>query len=307
VEQIVRPLTRLHRATRRSTPTDLGHASDYPRLDRENAETLEFLCRSGLDAAAEGTPVRAARRGVLVGDLSARAAAGGHIAVIGCAEVGTAPALLAAGFSVLALDPSAARCARVRVAVQALGGEAASRLRVAHLGASELARAFDDATIPCLDGVIACDGALNLEPDLGAFVDALRGLVKPGAPIVASVHGRWSPWRLAEDASRWAPIEPFRRLGFGFRPIPAGESHTLWMTHFSPREFRAYFAHGFTLEAQRGLGMALPPPVVAAPIEAHPRAISVLARVDDLLCRLGLSAWAAESCLFIWRRRAMTR
>ena len=182
-----------------------------------------------------------------------------------------------AGYDVTGVDWSPAMVAEARRHIDEAG--VAERARVENLGIHQLA----DLAPARFDAAYSNFGALNCVADLALAAKHVAARVRPRGVLVASVIGRVCPWEIALYASRasWSRATP--RFTSGAVPVPL-EGRTVWTHYYSPREFmRTFAAAGFAPVHLRALGCAAPPPYLQAFAQRHPRLVSSLHRLDDLI------------------------
>jgi SAM-dependent methyltransferase len=165
------------------------------------------------------------------------------------------------------------------------------RIESACLGHRATARALDMEQLGDLaprefDAIYSDLGALNCVSDLAGLARACAGCLKPGAPLIASVIGRYCPWEIAYYAVRGNSKRAITRLRRDFVPVRLADGR-VWTRYYSPMEFYAHFSDEFELKTYRSLGLVVPPPYLVGIYRRLGRARSTVNWLDD---RLG--AWA---------------
>jgi SAM-dependent methyltransferase len=201
------------------------------------------------------------------------------------------------GHLITATDWSASMVART---LERAAGEAvAERVRAHVIGAHELERLDGDAAY---DGAYSNLGPLNCVPDPAEVSRACARLLKPGAPLVFTVIGRWCPWEIAHyaRARRWSRL----RVRFARGIVPVGmNQHRIWTRYYTPREFYAAFERDFTLAHYRGLCVFAPPPYLTSLRDLRPRLYRRLWELDRRAAGWPLLRSLGDHFLIVMRRR----
>jgi SAM-dependent methyltransferase len=278
------PEARTVAVTARALPLvdDTRHAFDAVAAvyDRANARnpTLCAMRRRSLAAFTEHVP------------------AGSRVLDLGCGPGTDEEALVAAGYTVTAIDCSPAMVEEARRRVTRSSLE--DRVEVRQLGIQEL-----DRLAPAMfDAALSNFGPLNCVPNLAETARIIGKRLRPGGVLVASVIGRVCPWELALYASRreWA------RLRVRFRPtfvaVPLA-GRTVWTRYYAPRAFeRAFAAAGFARVSLRGLGLFVPPPYMEAFSARHSGLVATLQAVEDRLGGLFPFRYWGDHFLIVLKR-----
>lgn len=220
--------------------------------------------------------VLCAMRRRVVATIVAHTPEGGRILDLGCGPGADEETLVGAGFSVTAIDWSAAMVdqTKKRLARAGLGG----RVDVHHLGIQEL----DHLPPAFFDTVCSNFGPLNCVPSLPDAVRLIADRVRPGGRFIASVIGRVCPWEIGLYAGRadWTRLAV--RFARQARPVPLN-GETVWTRYYTPGAFaRVAATSGFELVSCRGLGVFVPPPYMDAFAARHPALVARLQRLEDL-------------------------
>lgn len=242
---------------------DTQHAFDavaavYDRSNAENATLCDMRRRT-------------------VAAIRAHVPAGGRIIDLGCGPGTDEEALVAAGFSVTAIDWSPRMVEETRRRIARAGIE--DRAAVHLLDIEQLDRLAPET----FDAACSNFGPLNCVPRLSEAARLIAQRIRPGGVLVASVIGRVCPWEIALYACRgqWGRLRV--RFSRTFVAVPLA-GRTVWTRYYSPREFERIFARaGFRRVSLRGLGVFVPPPYMAAFAARHPALVSSLQRVEDQL------------------------
>jgi len=169
---------------------------------------------------------------------------------------------------------------------------------VHHLGIQEL-----DRLSPALyDAAYSNFGPMNCVPDIDAAARLVADRLRPGGVLVASVIGRVCPWEIVLYASRADWKRAFLRFSRAPVPVPL-ERRTVWTRYYTPRRLeRAFGRAGLSRVSLRALGLLAPPPYLLAFAGRHPRLVSGLLGLEDLVADWpGIRAWG-DHFLIVLRR-----
>jgi ubiquinone/menaquinone biosynthesis C-methylase UbiE len=184
------------------------------------------------------------------------------------------------GCDVLLTDASPAM---VRVARGKFVGRLGVRADVAPAEAFETFAdhrcAQDDAHY---DGAYSVFAPLNCVTDLKPFARGLARLLRPGAPALLVVFGRFCLGEMIIEAARRRPGNMFRRFARG--DVPARLSGRAFTVRYHSKDdmVRA-MAPWFELQARRGVGVFVPPSAAEPWISHHPELLRRLERLDRAL------------------------
>jgi len=148
-------------------------------------------------------------------------------------------------------------------------------------------RVLPNEEIGSLTGENVFDGAfsnfcgLNCVEDLPAVVRELTRLVKPGAPVLLCMIGRFVPWEIMWFMAHGKPGKALRRLrGSNFRPSDPG---TVRIQRPSVSEIARIMSPAFSLKRWSGVGITVPPTYTENRMQHFPRMIQGLAGIDRLI------------------------
>jgi ubiquinone/menaquinone biosynthesis C-methylase UbiE len=134
------------------------------------------------------------------------------------------------------------------------------------------------------DGAFSNFCGLNCVEDLPAVIRELTRLVKPGAPILLCMIGRFVPWDIVWFLARREPRKALRRLcGSDFR---FDEPGSVRVQRPSVREMTRLMSPAFRLRRWSGVGIAVPPTYTEQRARRLPRVIKALAGIDRLVSDL---------------------
>jgi ubiquinone/menaquinone biosynthesis C-methylase UbiE len=141
--------------------------------------------------------------------------------------------------------------------------------------------------IGSLEGEDVFDGAfsnfcgLNCVEDLEAVARELARLVRPGAPILLCMMGRFVPWEIVWFVARGEPRKALRRLRRN--NVRSADSGSVRIHRPSVREVTRIMSPGFRLRRWSGVGIAVPPTYTENRMRHFPRVIRGLAGIDRLI------------------------
>ncbi len=245
-------------------------ASLSPAAEAFDAVAARFDERFGgwLSVAAQRAAVRA--------ELLDAFPAGARVLEIGGGTGEDARWLLERGREVLLTDAS-----------PAMVSIASAKLR--SVGAPEpvVAAAEDLEELSCdttFDGAFSNFAALNCVTDLERVARGLARLVRPGGQAILVVFGVWAVGEWMVQLMRGDRRAAFRRLTRNNVPARLG-GHDFQVRYHRSADLERAFAPWFRLTASRGIGVFVPPSAAEPWISAHPRLLSVLARLDGIVRR----------------------
>ena len=234
-----------------------GVAADY---DRSNADN-PLLCSMRARVLAEITR-----------HLRTRA----RILDLGCGPGTDALALARSGYSITAVDWSAAMVEEARRSVDASG--VGRQVDVRHLGIQHL-----DRLPETFDAAYSNFGPLNCVPNLSEAAFQIAARLRHGGVLVASVIGRVCPWEIALYLARGEWARATIRFADDFVPVPLN-GRTVWTRYYSPTEFEAAFlAAGFRRVSLCALSLFAPPPYLQHIAERWPSLTEALHRIDHIV------------------------
>jgi ubiquinone/menaquinone biosynthesis C-methylase UbiE len=148
-------------------------------------------------------------------------------------------------------------------------------------------RVLPNEEIGSLKGENVFDGAfsnfcgLNCVEDLPAVVRELTRLVRPEAPVLLCMIGRFVPWEIAWFLAHGEPGKALRRLrGNSFR---SSDSGTVCIQRPSVSEIARIMSPAFRLLRWSGVGIAVPPTYTENRMQHFPRMIKGLAGIDRMI------------------------
>jgi SAM-dependent methyltransferase len=150
------------------------------------------------------------------------------------------------------------------------------------------------------DGAFSNFSGLNCVEDLSAASRNLARLLKPGAPLLASVIGHVVPWEIAWFLAHGKPSRAIARLRDNGTTLEAGG---LKIQRPSVQEIARLFSPEFELRSWRGVGIAVPPSYMEHWARRFPAVTRLLARADDLIDRLPLFRNLGDCILLEFSRR----
>lgn len=164
-----------------------------------------------------------------------------------------------------------------------------------------LADARTASGMPPLDGAFTNFAALNCVSDLSPVAEGLARLVRPGGRILLVIFGVCSPGEWLVQLMRRDARAAFRRMNRGDVSARLGGQHFVVRYHRGADIDRA-FARWFVPVSRRGIGIFVPPSAAEPAISGHPRLLSWLERLDQLVSRP--LAMLGDHVLYQLERRA---
>ncbi|MDR7574315.1 MAG: class I SAM-dependent methyltransferase [Armatimonadota bacterium] len=252
--------------------------------------------------SASANPIKAWMRAESLRILQRVLPPGGRVLEIGCGTGEETMALVRAGYQVLATDisPRMLHCARARMARAGLEDRVVFvAIPAGYLAALRPSQPFD--------GAYAGFGALNCEPALERFAQALARLLPAGAPLVLSViNARClveALWYLAHGRLRAALRGRGDNWAIATLPGPDGERIPVPMRPLSASVLRKAFAPSFRVERTMAFPLLLPPPPMADLLQRYPWLFRPLVALDRMVrARWPWRDWG-DHLLVIMRRR----
>jgi ubiquinone/menaquinone biosynthesis C-methylase UbiE len=221
---------------------------------------------------------------------------GERILEINCGTGVDATHLAQRGVEVFAYDASPAM---VSIAGRRVRGESLQdRIRLGILPIENLARIEGESLF---DGLLSDFGGLNCVEDLPTLARDAARLLKPNAPALVCVFGRYCAWEILWYLGQLNPRKSFRRL----RPVvqsEVGHDAPITVYYHSLSAIRRAFEPHFTLERSRGIGIAVPPSYLEALARRFPGVLAAASRFDQTLGALPVWRNLADHLLLIFRR-----
>jgi SAM-dependent methyltransferase len=128
------------------------------------------------------------------------------------------------------------------------------------------------------DGAFSNFAGLNCVEDLPAVVRNLVRLLKPDAPVLISMTGRFVPWEIVWFLKHGDAKNAVRRLSRKDAGLSRGP---LNIQRPSVSEITGIFAQGFRRRGWRGIGIGVGPSYMEPWARRFPNVTNALARVDD--------------------------
>ncbi len=220
----------------------------------------------------------------------------GRIAEIGCGTGEDAVHLALNGYQVLATDASQQMLEVAAAKARQAGCE--DMIEFAHVPMERLA---SELAGECFDGVFSNFGVFNCASDSAALARDVAALLKPGAPLVAVLMGRYVPWEWVWFVLRLDWRKASRRLG---------ADGTIWrgmrIVYPTPGEFEAALSPYFEEVRAAALGFVLPPSYASAWLNERPRVFDLVARAERKLQRFESLAACSDHYVVKARRNTST-
>jgi SAM-dependent methyltransferase len=192
---------------------------------------------------------------------------------LGCGTGEDALGLASRGVEVVAVDASSRMIQVARQKAAAMDRNPGAPWVEFHcLPMEHLAPTLDGQAF---DGVLSNFGAVNCVSDLPALVADVASRLRPGAPLVWVVMGRYVPWEWLWYLLRGEWTKAWRRLD------PGGVSwRGLNILYPSPSQLIALLKPHFAIRQVAPLGVALPPTYAGAWLERRPRLLQALTGLE---------------------------
>jgi SAM-dependent methyltransferase len=240
----------------------------------------------------------AAQRRAVRAALVRQFPAGGRILEVGGGTGEDALYLAQKGFDVLLTDPSPTM---VKLSSEKLASFHAATEVVTGEELAKFAKSYLKAGSPKFDGAFSNFAPLNCVADLTLVAHGLAQFLKPGAAAMLVFFGTCSPGEMIVETLRGRTAQALRRRKRGkIRARVAKREFDV--VYHRPAEIQRAFAPWFTLERRIGIGIAVPPSAAEPWISEHPRLLSVLESVDNMIGHP--FALLGDHVLYQFRRRA---
>jgi SAM-dependent methyltransferase len=246
---------------------------------------------AGYDAAFTESAIGKTLRALVWARLEQAFEAPKRVLELGCGTGEDALCLARRGVEVVAVDASsqmiqvARQKARASDSCNRAHGEAV-RVEFHCLPIERLAPALDGQAF---DGVLSNFGAINCVSNLPAVVADVASRLRPGAPLVWVVMGRYVPWEWLWYLLQGSWTKAWRRLNRG--GVSWRGMHILYP---SPAELTALLRPHFAIQRIAPIGVALPPSYVGAWLERRPRLLQALTRLEHMAQRWSVLAFVSD-------------
>ena len=245
----------------------------------QGIETRTGIAETYWDTAAEtyerdftGTLIGQTRRRAVWRRLERIFQPGQRILELNCGTGIDAVHLAGRGLRVLACDISPGMIHRARRL--ASGTSAGDRIDFRVLATEKISLLANDGPF---DGAFSNFSGLNCVENLSAVVEDLALLLKPGAPVLVCMMGRFVPWEITWFLAHGNSKRAIHRLGRGRSGV---EQDGLTICRPSVKEIVSLFAPRFRLRRWRGIGIAVPPSYTELSARRFPGTITLLAALD---------------------------
>jgi ubiquinone/menaquinone biosynthesis C-methylase UbiE len=150
------------------------------------------------------------------------------------------------------------------------------------------------------DGAFSNFSGLNCVEDLTAVQVQLAKRLKPGAPLLLCMMGRFALWEMLWFLLHRKPKLAFRRLREKTDSVT--KSPEVKIHRPAVEEIRSQFAPLFRLRRWRGVGIAVPPSYMEHWARRFPRLIGFLAALDQRIGGLPIFRSAADCVVLEFER-----
>lgn len=152
------------------------------------------------------------------------------------------------------------------------------------------------------DGAFSNFSGLNCVADVSVVARNLWCLLKPGAPVLLCIIGRFVPWEIVWFLARGEPRRAVRRL-HRRALLRTGEAVIYYR---SVREVVHLLAPEFHLRKWKGIGICVPPSYLEYRARRFPRLTKALAKADCWLESVPVVRRLADCVLLIFERSRNT-
>jgi SAM-dependent methyltransferase len=215
----------------------------------------------------------AAQRRAVRGALEKAFPPGARLLEIGGGTGEDAQWLLQRGRQVLLTDASPLM---VRIAAAKFAGLPGAGAEVC--AAEDLADLAARAPSP-FDGAFSNFAGLNCVEDLEPFAQGLAQLLRPGAPALLVIFGRFCPGEWLVETLHGRPRNAFRRIAAGDQPARLG-GREFTVRYHHRRDLERILAPWFRPAGRQGIGVFVPPSAAEPWISGHPRLLQALETLD---------------------------
>ncbi|MGH9417483.1 MAG: class I SAM-dependent methyltransferase [Terriglobales bacterium] len=199
---------------------------------------------------------------------------GQHVLEINCGTGVDAARLAGRGVSVWACDQSARMVEQARWRMRRVPAAGSAEV---HVLAIEALQELQPAER--FDGVFSNFSGLNCVEDLRAAAEQLARLLRPAAPALLCVSGRWGGWEMAGLLAQGQLGKGLRRLRHGVVEARIAGAPIRVRYYCAPALARRFAPH-FRLLRWRGVGVAVPSSRWEPWARRHPRLLTRMERLD---------------------------
>jgi ubiquinone/menaquinone biosynthesis C-methylase UbiE len=213
-------------------------------------------------------------------ELARAFCAGDRVLEIGCGTGVDACFLAERGVRVVACDSSARMIERTKQRMAARG--------LQHQVHPYWLTAENIPSLPrneYFDGVFSNFGVLNCIEDLGSLARDLASLLRPGAPALLCLMGRFCLWEVSWYLAQRNLDKAFRRMHRQAITARIADGAELQVYYPSVRSMVRIFAPEFHLRSVKAIGLAVPPSYLEFWVQRRPRFFEICERVDSCLAR----------------------
>jgi ubiquinone/menaquinone biosynthesis C-methylase UbiE len=207
---------------------------------------------------------------------------GDTILDLGCGTGEDALHLMRNGINVHALDASTEMVRQAQ-----LKGVSASQARIEDL----------DPVEGVFDGALSNFGAMNCISDIGVLLPALSRLIRPGGKLAICLIGRFCVCETLHYFAKGEASKAIRR----WSGVTQSQSLNLTIHYPTVSHVQRALRPGFTLRADAGIGLCVPPSFVTGVSESS---LSSLDAIDRMLAHLPFFRSLADHRLLIFERTA---
>jgi SAM-dependent methyltransferase len=262
----------------------------------ERAEAYWDACAETYERDFAGTLIGFTRRRAVWSLLDQVFSPGQRILELNCGTGVDAMHLAERGLRVLACDLSPRMIELCRARVSAAG--AGRRVTLRALPTESIGSLVGEGPF---DGVFSNFSGLNCVDDLAEVARNLELLLKPGAPALLCVMGRFVPWEVLWFLAHGQPRRAVRR----FRTGPWQQADDFTVRVFSVGDLIRALGPAFQLKARRSIGIAVPPSYMEQWARRYPGVTNAIERIDAVLGRVPFVKIMGDCVLMQFERRAV--
>ena len=179
----------------------------------------------------------------------------------------------------------------------------AARVEFRILATERIREIGESAGFAAFDGAFSNFAGFNCIEDMSAVARDLAQLLRPHAPMVLCLFGRFCAWEIFWYLAHGQPGKAFRRLqANGCSARPSGSRTALHVRYYSTRRLASIFTPEFRLIRWKGVGVTVPPSYIEPSAQRFPGALDDLVSLDCWLSTLPLVRGLADHVLLTFER-----
>jgi ubiquinone/menaquinone biosynthesis C-methylase UbiE len=248
------------------------------------------------DRTFSSSSVGQAQRAAVWKELAQTFFAGQRVLDIGCGTGVDACFLAARGVSVTAVDSSPVM---ISISASQVRSLRLCNVDLHVLKAEQISKLGSEQPF---DGAFSNFGSLNCLEDLTGLAISLAQLLKPGAPLVLCMFGRYCGWEIGWYLVHGKLRKAVRRFSKG--PIVArlSEGTSVMVYYPSIKSLIRQLSPEFQLKQWKGIGITVPPSYAEAWAKKHPVSMRWMIRADSALEKIPVFRACADHILLRFER-----